>query len=506
MQVNNDIISIQKKYLEILEAHFSSLWEKYEQSRLSPIRFLQETSLSDFSNHIAVVHAGKQWNTISFEADQLLNDISSFWATYQQPLQNALKSSDRLNTQIGDLNGMSSYYSNATIRLGLYFDSICLLDPVSIMAQRRETMDHYLSGDINDHQLTLVLLNYLEVRSLKSLLLSETDLPIAILVPPAGLAWGDSTFKQLEQIAKNNTNRLFAEAFNKQVESIGDLIEIFRGRSIQSIEKIFRKHDVLNSLFDAVGFKSLDDLIKFSSADTPATDRELSKLPLRVRNIPHIFGTIMGVFLALEGAETSASQYGIDLNIPKALWAFNRFKVKCNAELFAGHGVRAEIPIQAAIMSEKMDWMAAATVSDLVQLREKGVLEQVREIYRVNRRELQRASPEKLDEATAAVVKNVTESLQDCMNDVRNPKHGSALSWFKKVGLFVISGSLAVTSVFAPPLGAALIAGYSILAPGASATDLIMKYREDKKTQQELANRPIMHMLEIWDRGLGKEK
>jgi hypothetical protein len=264
---------------------------------------------------------------------------------------------------------------------------------------------------------------------------------------------------------------------------------------------MIRNNDILNNLFGIGKFKSLEDFIHWASSDLNYRDKqEFLKLPLRARNSALIFGNIMGIFLALEGAEISATDMGIDLNMPSDLWAFNKFRAKCNAELFNKIGLRDEIPIQAAIMSEKMNWMAGATVDDLVQLREKGFMEEIRKIYRVNRLELQHASPENFNNATIAVVKRVTDALQEYNKEVESLKQSSSQNWFKKIGLFIISGSLGLTALRVPPLAAAIIAGIQIIAPGASVADLVSKSREDKKAQQELANRPIAHMLEIWNR------
>lgn len=136
------IRNIQKEYQQVLEAHFKDLWEAYKVSNLSVPKFLQKTF--NTASRLQIVHSGRNWTSLAYQGDQLLSDIAAFWAVNQQLLSDALKESDKLYTQVGDLNGVSSYYSQAVLRLGLYFDNICLLDPLAIMAQRRQTMDRYL--------------------------------------------------------------------------------------------------------------------------------------------------------------------------------------------------------------------------------------------------------------------------------------------------------------------------------------------------------------------------
>ncbi|MGD8455889.1 MAG: hypothetical protein PVF83_05855 [Anaerolineales bacterium] len=499
MKTHNDIVNIQKEYLKILESYFQNLWQKYSESGLSPIQFLHDIPPSNFSSNIVIPYRGAQWNTLSYQADQLLVEISSFWSLHRQSLVDALKTSDRLNTQIGDLNGMSNYYSLAVTRLGLYFDSICLLDPLAIASQRRETMEDYFTGSINDPQLTYLLLNYLGIRSLKPFLLSDTDLPIAILVPPIGIVWGDETFKYLQESAEKNAYRLFGDAFDRDIDSLDDLVKTFETNSLQQIEKKFKEHTVLKELLKT--FNSLDNMIKFSASDVQIPENRLfSKLPLQMRNMAHIKGIIEGRFLALEGAETSAAGLGIDINIPNEHWEFNKYRIEGNSSFFATRGLRDEIPVQAAIMSEKMNWMLATTVADLVKLRENGFMEQIREIYRVNRLDLQRSSIEDLDTTASIVVNNVTEALQNYQDEIEAFKQKSSKGWFNNIIFFFISGSLGIASLFFPPLGL-IGTTYSLLGPGASITDFVKKYIDDKNNQQAISNRPIFHMLEIWERG-----
>jgi len=161
------------------------------------------------------------------------------------------------------------------------------------MAQRRETVDNYFTGDFKDPQLFLVLFNYLEIRSMESLLLSETDLPVAILVPPTGITWGDSTFKYLEKNAENNANQLFAEAFDKSIESFEDLVAIFHNYSLQEIENVFRNNAVLNNVFKE--FNSLEELIQCSSVDL-SEFKKYSWFSSKMKNMAYINGNVQGSF------------------------------------------------------------------------------------------------------------------------------------------------------------------------------------------------------------------
>jgi hypothetical protein len=497
-----EIRRIQTDYIKVLESHLARLWQDYKESYLSPINFLRQYNSLHSSSGIEVSHAGRRWTSLSFQVNELLNDVLSFWSHNRPSLEDALSRCDKLNTQVGDLNGRSHYYLNATLRLGLYFDSICLLDPLAIAAQRRETIDQFLTGANDDPELIQILLCFLEMHSLKSFILAETDLPIVIVMPPGGLVWGDDKFKSIEEVSKFNTLKLFADALEEPIQTIGDLLEYAKGGSLEALESKFKRHEVLKDIFDEVGFNSLTELIDFSRVSTTPTTElrsEIAKLPILAKGIAHIFGSIQGLMLAIEGAEASATEIHIDINIPKSLWGFYRYRAKSEAELFAKRGLRVEIPIQTAIMSEAMNWMSATTVDALVRMREQGVMEEVRNIYRIKRRELQRASLNNFESAARAVVETVTEALQETMKEVQVLRRATTRSLVIQSSKFIVSGGLGVAAFFFPVLSV-LSFIYSTTLPGASISDIANDYSKNREMKQELANRPIVHMLEIWER------
>jgi hypothetical protein len=503
MHTKSDIKKVQSDYLQLLESHLPDLWKEFEKSKMTPLQFLLQYSPS----RVYVSHSGRDWTALSYQMDRLLDDIFSFWLTNQQSLQEAINRSDKLFTQVGDLNARSNHYSMATLRLGLYFDSICLLDPFAIAAQRRSTVDTFLTGANDDPELTSLLISYLQIRCLKPILVSDTDVPIAIIMPPAGMIWGDRVFKQIESVAESNTVSLLAEAMGEPFESRREIARFLKGKTIQELEVICRNHWVLRSLFDEIGFNSLDHLVEVSRNTTsvpPESSPYSATVPPTVNALIHLFGMLQGAILAIEGAEVSAANMHTDLNIPKSYWTLNKFRASRDAEMFGKGGLRDEIPIQAAIMSKKMDWMSATNVQDLVHMREEGIMEGVREIYRTTRRELQRASLGSFESATEAVIKNVTEALKESINELQATKKKSLRGWLTRISQFTISGALGIASLFYPPLG---LLGflYSTTLPSASITDLIKEYHKNKEIKHELAGRPIIHMLEIWKRSAESE-
>jgi hypothetical protein len=164
-------------------------------------------------------------------------------------------------------------------------------------------------------------------------------------------------FNSIFETSKSNTFALFSDALQDEMTSWGDLFRVWYQKSTQEIEAIFRNHLPLNSLFADSGFTSLSEIIQysmqFSVLPKEVSDLE-SRLPAKLRSLPHIFGMLQGVMLALEGAEASASAVNIDMSIPRSLWCLNTFRIQRTAEKWRQHaGLKDEVPIQAAILSKK---------------------------------------------------------------------------------------------------------------------------------------------------------
>jgi hypothetical protein len=132
-------------------------------------------------------------------------------------------------------------------------------------------------------------------------------------------------------------------------------------------------------------------------------------------------------------------------------------------------------------------------------MREEGIMEEVRKVYRIKRRDLQRATLDNFESATKAVVDQVTAALHEAMNEIKASQKQSVQGWVKQIGKLVSSGALGVASLIFPPLGIPSLVA-SLAVPGNSLYDLYKHYMSNKEKNLELKNRPIIHMLEIWER------
>jgi hypothetical protein len=232
--------------------------------------------------------------------------------------------------------------------------------------------------------------------------------------------------------------------------------------------------------------------------DISDINKAFEKLPADVQSVVQLFSSLLTIMLVLEGAELSASELDIDINIPKSYWSLNKFRQR-NIVKNIRNLVPEEVPIQAAIMSKSMDWMTAATVEDLTRMREEGIMEEVRKVYRIKRRDLQKATIDNYEATTKAVIDQITATLHEAMNEIRASQKQSFRDWTKQIGTLVSSGALGIASFIFPPLGIpSLIA--SLALPGNSLYDFYKHYVSGKKEKLELKNRPVVHMLEIWKR------
>jgi|GEM_PF-5059115 len=497
----SQIRSIQNGYFSLLEQHFESLWQGFKDSGLSPVRYLSSTSGQLAGSDLLVERAGKSWHNLAYRADVLLDEVGTFWRKHSDLLIQNVRELEALCINVGDLNGMGLYYKDAVLRLGLYFDSTVLIDPFSVMERRRAAEPEYFTGANDDPQVALALINYLAMRSLKDLSMAATEYPIAIVAPQRGIEWSGQEFDLAMQAATKNALGLFNEALGKRAGTPHELAFSVSDLSEIALEEQIMSNETLRSTFGREGLSPVEGLELASRVSRKRYEMfyKLPQITDSVRKFTTAFGTVQGVFLALEGADFLASMLGSDMAIPRQLWKANKHRLKRSEDKARATGVRDEIVAQTAILSEKLDWLAVAKLEDLCAVREEGGLETLRGIYRARRRTLQLAAPNNLDAAVAEVVSSVTEAIRSELSDIDDSsKRGRRTVW-GTVGKFTLSGALGIASFAFPPLAVPTLAvGLSL--PGGSASDILLSVRQAKKKREEQQKRPIVHMLEIWQR------
>ncbi|MFZ4596044.1 MAG: hypothetical protein ACOYOF_17430 [Verrucomicrobiaceae bacterium] len=497
MHPNQTLRAIQKEYAELLEDHFRELWKDYEISGDTPISFLARTD--HFRSSIILGWGPHQTTSMCQHANELLDAVASFWRTNKPRLHAALADCRQLMTQVGDLNGVCSYYRTTAKKLALYFDSICLIDALAIRASRRDSGKVRALRSNDDPNLITLLVDFLEMRGLTKLLRSETDTPIAMFVPPAGVAWDEPAHDQLCESSKNLALSLFAEVLDQPLPSLEAAFDAVSKTSGGVFSKRVMGHETLAKMFAACGADSIPKYTQLMAVEAEYEfQRRLQSCPKQVRDFGILFGMIQGTFLALEGASASASNMRIDVAIPYEQWAINEYRLKQFEIGLKAVGVRMETPVQAAILSGDMDWLEAATLGDLVGMREEGLMEEIRSLFHIESALLQKASPTDFEAAVRAVVNNVSEAINAGIEQVEKERH-EAHKFLKKSGRNLMIGSaLGIAGALAPQEWSPLLTMAGFVIAGDTPFEYLASLKQRNEVLENPQRRPITHMVSIW--------
>src|SRR5215218_10451638 len=217
----NEVQTVQRGYYEILRNHLGDLYDFYCREHLSPreaaFRFAKSQSA------ISVQHRGRHITPLCYRMYGLVDEVMMFWAANRVKLYSGMRDSDALITQVGTLSGDSHSYMNAALRLGLYFDTICLIDPFGSTGMRWQSVpDITLNGTNEDPQLWNLLQDVIQVRLLEPTVLAAASFPIAVLVPPLEGAWSSTALHDIEKTSETRTLILLSEILGQPITEYAD--------------------------------------------------------------------------------------------------------------------------------------------------------------------------------------------------------------------------------------------------------------------------------------------
>lgn len=431
------------------------------------------------------------------QVEDLLLGVSSFWDTNYAVLSDAMRQSNSkaLMTQIGDLDGIGSYYAECSTRLGLYVDSTCLVDPLSVVADRISVGDLDKGELAAPSRLYAVIKNYLSLRYLAPLLTANTELPIAIIFPSRRIKWAGNEFHSLKNLAELTTSAIFSDLFQTDYSQMVDALDDVGRLPLDELEVLVKRSALVSEFLARHQCKSLKDLDSLS----PPTEQSNYLEKVANESIVYfgkLFGGLEGQFLALNGAEVLAHDLGIDIARPREHWEPNKHRMTCDSRL-AMTRLPEQAVVHCAVLSERTEFLLAATMTDLRRWREEGILEGVRELYRVDRKEMQDCTPETLQSTVDSLVTEVSERITSEVARLRVAK------WFEQqerersgVKLAATVGFGIASNLFTQPIGW-LLALASTVVPTDTIPQFLAQRFESDKTLSGKSQSPAFHMHDL---------
>jgi len=487
------ILGIQSSFAELVKRHFDDLWQTYSIGKSS-----KEKTIAEFISTLPkfLIRRNSRTYTVLFQRiENLLCDFDTFWSNNADNLKKAISQCEYLGVLVGDIDAVSDYYTDGILKLGLYFDTIYLLEPLSVSVQRIKKESILLSGEQFIFTVFRTLIAFLNVRGLVEHLRFDKNIPEAIFVPIVGMQWGDTVFDRIYQVATNHTNIVLSEIFDEEIKRPSDLIERTPKLSIQDFETKLRANSLGQSLLRP--YTTLEDFILSNRVQhSNKEDNTLQHYYGNNAGKIYIYPHIQAEMLSLESAEVFATNLEVDAAIMPDKHQFNLHRVKNNQECGHRIGLRESDVAAHALLSKDLNWIQPESFEQLNYCRDHSVFENVRELFRTSRHNLQKNDPKSRQRAADEMIQTLFDRIEKDLQELNDNRNRGLLNLplnIMKLGLSVSLGVL--TTVFNLPLAVSM--SINALVPTLTIPDILKDERKSFEREQALLKRPAFMLLNV---------
>lgn len=152
-----------------------------------------------------------------------------------------------------------------------------------------------------------------------------------------------------------------------------------------------------------------------------------------------------------------------------------------------------------ALQGEQFRWLGDVPLNKIKELRQRGELQEMRELLGQNIDEIQNANVADFGEVATQVEYSLREGFKRHTEEVGSLDKKYRSSFNIDVPSLVVSGALGLASTVYPPL--VYIAG---ITGGTTVIDILRKYGEKKHEHEELEKKPIVMLFDAYKKKVDK--
>lgn len=458
---------IQKAYFGFIEANFSPFYEMMIKANKDP-----QITAQFFSQDPS--HRQNLLKSIP----EFLGHISELWSSCGDVAWDHLEDMNCLKlSHAGDL--FPSYAHNVASKCGIYSDTIVLPCP---FVRTLEMYDMW-----NEQQKVFYLIKHaLSVLAYKDLALTELVNPIVVVLPePKFFEEHEADFIQF--LAESDCLKFAGNAFEREFESIEEAHDFF--------STLDDKHKVLTAIKDES--KLLADVSV--GADVEKQLNELCNVPFSAMQKFNVGQIVLTNFLGRMGQANDALLKsrrikGVPLIDAPTSWRYFNWKLQLDGSRLE-HEQREHLHCSHALTSldgTELSWLGDIPPTALIEIRQQGALEEIRDIMTSNIGTLIEASPDNFGQTTYQVYKNF-QSAFDTHNQKLAELRGKKWRFAGvDIGSMICTGAieLAAVATGTPLFGfASWAAGQVLDTP--KIRDIPQKYRDLVEEDKKLSNSPV---------------
>jgi hypothetical protein len=151
---------------------------------------------------------------------------------------------------------------------------------------------------------------------------------------------------------------------------------------------------------------------------------------------------------------------------------------------------------------EPLKWLGDVPLDKIKKLRERGELQEIRDILGKNVREIENVNDEEFHEVGKQVTYSLNEAFKRHSSKTKDLDDKYKTMYRIDAPSLVVTGILALTSAVYPPL--AYIAGVTgAVTGGTTALDIVKKYFEKREELKALQRKPVAMLFDVYKKSLG---
>lgn len=471
--------SIQNEYVLLMENAFS---EKYKYAfRNLELKELRRFILKELIS--------------SPELDNQLTNLivllNKFWDTHAAALITEVRASKSYRLLL-PIQRFGYNISNHLRSLGIYFDSIIMVDPLHFPSL--SSLHSFLSLPPDNSYVRmrrLVLLEHVSnlFRAIQFMTIDD-DYPIFLIVPELL----DFDKERNHEQSAAFLSQLFFKDRKMDYATYLAFLEHF-GRNEETFQKILINKELLKTLLN--NFNNIEKEVWVYDTDLKSfTTREVDLLDYDLPSaIATLLGKVEGAIYAQRSTQLSATLLGID----PVIYSNHMFLHEWTTEqLVKDYGKlnplsSEEQAITMGLSAAEVKFLTALSDLELKKIRERGQLESLRHELRISRHDLQGKTPDQMQDAANNFSKHLINVVEEY-----GKSHESAIKNSKKKKIssgliFAGTATLGIASLAMPQLTllSAAATGIGLAFGGKSLADIFSEHKAHKNEIQILEKTPV---------------
>jgi len=327
---------------------------------------------------------------------------------------------------------------------------------------------------------------------LRGLFVSNMKIPVCSLAPP--LAWShekESFFETADNLVHQNEILLGSRVFGRKFSSYEELTTFLK--KIASPEAFFSLAKDLSLLYDPNG-------VGISMTDFEGHKSYFETKYRRSFDDDEIYGSFLrGVYstaiydLFYHGRFKSVIGTDFKGNWKSLIWLMQNSGMDLSTIAKAKVATRDSALLHA--LQENVRWLGNIPLDRIEELRERGELQDLRDLLGRNVKTIEEASDEEFFEVGQQVKYNIGQAIKKHSSEVQDLNEEYRKKYNLKIPSLIVTGALGIAAAISPPLATvASVLGTTL--GGTTVVEIIKDYQEKRNKIKELQKKPVAMLFD----------